>query len=178
MDKATFDTRLAYRRNLPHFQSPGAWYHVVFSLVPGLRLPPECCAIVLEACRKWDSSRWNLAACAAMPTLGTHVLCKPAKAPDGGYFRLSHILHDVKGASAWQINKVLGRREPVWEHESFDRELRNERDFWTVAKYVADNPVKEHLAASPQEYPYLYMSSDLCFGLVGAWLRGTGALPG
>jgi putative transposase len=166
-----------YRRNLPHVQAPGCWYHAVFSLVPGLELPPEGCRIVLDACRFVDGTRWLLAAGAAMPTFGTHVLCMPLKDAAGAWYRLEYVLHGVKGWTGNRINKLLGRRGFVWERETFDRRIRGASDFWTAVEYVANNPVEGGLASTPVEYPFSYLHPDLRHGrLPGSALLGVGEL--
>jgi putative transposase len=157
----------SYRRNLPHIQTPGAWYHVVLSLRLGRRLDSDGLSIVLEACRFYEDKRWKLAAVAAMPTAGTHVLCQPLPDPaaQGYYYALETILHSVKGYSAWRINQQTGDRNSLWERESFDREIRNRADFWRVAYYIADNPVKEGLASRPSDYPWLYVHESFSAAL-------------
>jgi hypothetical protein len=94
-----------------------------------------------------------------MPTAGTHILCQPLPEPTapGCFHTLEAILHSVKGHSAWRINQRTGYRAPLWECESFDREIRNRADFWRVAIYIANNPAKDGLAPQPRDYPWLYV---------------------
>ena len=158
-----------YRRRLPHIQTPGAWYHVTLSLRRDRVLDPRQRQVVLEACRFYEDQRWKLAAVAVMPTLGTHVLCQPLPdlSKEGRFHALEHILLCVKGCSGWRINQLAGTRGPVWERESFDREIRKRTDFWGVVRYIADNPVKAGIVPNAADYPWLYVPVEFAGALEG-----------
>ncbi len=54
------------------------------------------------------------------------------------------------------INEYLGRRGPLWEEESFDRILRSDEDVNRKGEYIANNPVRARIVASPEDYPWLW----------------------
>lgn len=60
---------------------------------------------------------------------------------------LSTVMQSLKGYTAYQCNRVLGRRGQFWEHESYDRYVRD---------YVLNNPVKAGLVAKRNDWPWSY----------------------
>ncbi len=49
---------------------------------------------------------------------------------------------DSKGGSAKVINDLMGRRGPVWASDYYDKEVRDEKHFAVVYRYIKDNPMK------------------------------------
>jgi hypothetical protein len=70
------------------------------------------------------------------------------------YYSLSEIVKGIKGASARDINLVLGRRGPLWQDERWDRLLRNEHEYLEKYRYILYNPVKARLIEAFQKYPF------------------------
>jgi REP element-mobilizing transposase RayT len=52
--------------------------------------------------------------------------------------------------SAW----AAGLRGRLWQHDQYDRLLRNDREFTTRCRYVLDNPVRKGLVEDWTEWPY------------------------
>ena len=73
---------------------------------------------------------------------------------------LSGILQSWKGFSAREINRVLGRKGPLWMDENFDHTVRSSEQFAHFQRYLAANPVKARLRED--EY-YLWLQSDTGF---------------
>ena len=69
---------------------------------------------------------------------------------------LSDVMKRVKGNSARQINMVLQRRGALWQDESFDRIVRESEDLRKKCEYIANNPVRAGLCASPDGYKWLW----------------------
>jgi len=67
---------------------------------------------------------------------------------------LAKILQGIKGFTARQINRCLGRKGTFWQDESFDHLVRNELDWLDKFTYIHDNPVKSGLCNRPQDYPF------------------------
>jgi hypothetical protein len=61
----------------------------------------------------------------------------------------------IKGSSAYNINRLLGRRGQLWQDESFDRILRS-REFEYRLNYICANPVDAGLCNRPIEYRWLW----------------------
>ena len=77
---------------------------------------------------------------------------------------LSGIMHGIKGASAHAVNRVLSRRGPLWQDESFDHLIRSEASWFDKRAYIHQNPVVAGLAAAPAEYA---LSSAVTLDLPG-----------
>jgi putative transposase len=71
----------------------------------------------------------------------------------------SALLHGLKGASARQSDRLLGRTgQPFWQDESYDRPVRNSDEFHRIENYIVQNPVRGGLARSAEEYPWSSIS--------------------
>jgi hypothetical protein len=64
-------------------------------------------------------------------------------------------MHSLKRFTAREANRILGRTgQPFWQDESYDRLIRNEKEFERTLRYIETNPVKAGLAATPEEFPW------------------------
>lgn len=64
------------------------------------------------------------------------------------------VMHSIKSFSANAANKVLGRTGQFWQHESFDRYIRDNRHYVAVVRYIEKNPVKAGLCDRPEDWPW------------------------
>jgi REP element-mobilizing transposase RayT len=64
------------------------------------------------------------------------------------------IAHSIKSFTAHEANKILGRTGQFWQHEPFDRYIRNAKHYVSVIRYIEDNPVKAGLCARPEDWPF------------------------
>jgi type I restriction enzyme R subunit/putative DNA methylase len=77
-----------------------------------------------------------------------HVLLLPKVSP-------SRLLCSVKGATARQANRILGRTgEAFWQAESYDHWVRDESEWRKIANYIEDNPVKAGLVVRAEDYQW------------------------
>ncbi|MGB0866981.1 MAG: REP-associated tyrosine transposase [Granulosicoccaceae bacterium] len=60
----------------------------------------------------------------------------------------------IKGRSARNLNRQLGRRGAVWQKAFYDRALRKEDDLQGVARYIVANPVRAGIVSSVGAYPF------------------------
>ena len=95
---------------------------------------PDVSAIVVDSLRHFDFQRYVIDAFVIMPN-HVHVLVQPAKGQS-----LSDILHSWKSFSGKAINRLLGRTEPVWQEENYDRIVRNFEELERCRNYIARNP--------------------------------------
>ena len=95
-----------------------------------------------------DGAKYKLHSWTIMPN-HIHFLLTPNKA-----FALEEIVHSIKSFSANQANKILGRKGIFWQHEPFDRYIRNRQHFVNVIKYIENNPVKAKLCEKPEDWKY------------------------
>ncbi|MBX9582683.1 MAG: transposase [Gemmataceae bacterium] len=148
------------RRNLPHWQDPGAVYFLTWRAMPGRLLEEEDRALALGAIHYWDGSRWDVYAAVVMPD-HVHALARPLPLTPGdlvgrGHYSLSDLLKSVKNYSSTVINRRQGRRGSFWQDETYDRIMRDESEFEEKWGYIRNNPVEAGLVAVPEEYPWLY----------------------
>ncbi len=71
-------------------------------------------------------------------------------------YSLAEIMDAVKGASAHQVNKALGRKGRVWQAESFDHVLRSSENLDAKIIYLLENPVRAELVEQWVDYPWLW----------------------
>lgn len=95
-----------------------------------------------------DEEKYCLHAWVIMPN-HVHVLFTPRNKT-----ALSEILHAWKSYSANAINDRLGRSGTVWQREYYDRYVRNDDHFWTLMRYIEQNPVKANLCSNPGEWKW------------------------
>jgi putative transposase len=168
-----------YERRLPHWQPEDAWLFVTWRLygtLPAWRIPAagedagrafaafdaalasdtagprwleeprvaQCMIDTLSHCEA-TLRLYSLHAWVLMPN-HVHILIDP-HAP------LARIMKSVKGYSARQANRILGRdSESFWQAESYDRWVRDEDACNKVVRYIERNPVAAGLVERPDDW--------------------------
>jgi REP element-mobilizing transposase RayT len=102
--------------------------------------------IVADALKYFDGDRYNLDAWVIMPN-HVHVLVQPLT------HSLEQITHSWKSFTAHKINKIARRSGQLWQHESYDHIVRNERSFYMLRQYIYDNPKKAGIVLSRWSVP-------------------------
>lgn len=104
--------------------------------------------IIVEAIRNGEARfhRYDLHAFVVMPN-HVHLLVTPR-------VTAKQWLGPLKGFTAHQANRVLGRHAPLWQDESYDHLVRSGEEFLQVRQYIENNPVKAGLADSPDDFPW------------------------
>ena len=171
----------ASRRRLPHRYPLGKWlfvtWHLHGSLPQALYPPPHklsdgksfvwmdryldtaryrptwlrqerIASLVLASLRRGvELGHYDLRAYVIMSN-HVHALLLPKVAP-------SRFLQSLKGATAREANRVLGRTgERFWQAESYDHWVRDDRELERVVAYIENNPVKAGLVARPEDYAW------------------------
>ncbi|HET7239303.1 MAG TPA: DEAD/DEAH box helicase, partial [Terrimicrobiaceae bacterium] len=149
------------KRHLPHFERPWAKYIVTFASRARASLTSEERDIVLSAILH-ERIRFELYAACVMPD-HIHLLIEPSikeQDLDGAavFFSLTEILHALKSFTAHQINKLRGKRGPVWEKESFDRLIRSEADLQEKFRYITRNPWDTGIVGPNEDYAWLWFA--------------------
>ena len=98
-------------------------------------------ALLFHAKKKYDLWSWVI-----MPN---H--CHALLTPYAGV-HMPNLLHSIKSYTAQKANKLLSRKGQFWQHESFDRYIRNNRHFSSVVRYIENNPVKAGLCREPSDW--------------------------
>src|ERR1035438_5701258 len=176
-------THSFYRRNLPHWKPEGGAIFLTWRLFGTLpngftqhlrRWTSEPRKQFLSADRMLDSAstgplwlkdseiagsvtqtihrgeelgQYVLRAYVVMPN-HVHVLLEPL-------VQLSRLTNGIKGVSARDANLKLGRTgKPFWQGESFDHWIRDPGQYARTKTYIENNPVKAHLCAKPEDWPW------------------------
>jgi REP element-mobilizing transposase RayT len=141
------------RRHLPHWTIEGATYFVTFRTRSG-KLSVDEQKITLEQLRQGHGKYYDLIAAVVMPD-HVHVLLTP----NDGHV-LSRIMKGIKGVSARQVNRLRRSAGQVWQHESYDRIVRDERELHEKINYMLNNSVKQGLTDDPWEYHGWYCKTN------------------
>ncbi|HKP69346.1 MAG TPA: transposase [Pyrinomonadaceae bacterium] len=104
--------------------------------------------IVANSLRFHDGAKYLLDSWVIMPN-HAHILATPFPG-----IELSEIAHSIKSYTAHEANKVLGRTGQFWQHEPFDRYIRNSRHYWNVVRYIENNPVKAGLCREATDWEF------------------------
>jgi len=147
--------RRAYRRHLPHFQQDNRSYYITFVTQHRWVLPPLARDLVLQHILFDDQRKMHLHTAIVMPD-HVHMLMTPYWNDDGDTYGLAWIMKGIKGSSARTVNRAFGRKGTLWLDESFDHELRSNESIQQKGEYIAMNPVRAGLCATPDEYPWLW----------------------
>ncbi len=109
---------------------------------------PAIAQLVVKSIRKGvQLGHYELYVYVVMPN-HVHILIRPHIDP-------SRLLKSLKGATAREANKLLGRTgEPFWQKESYDHWVRGQAELQRIKAYIENNPVKAGLANVPDEYPW------------------------
>ena len=78
-----------------------------------------------------------------------------------GSWTLERVMHTHKSYTGLAINRTLGRSGTLWQEESFDRYIRDERHFRRSIRYILENPVKARLTNSLDGWPWVYVREEV-----------------
>jgi REP element-mobilizing transposase RayT len=145
-----------YRRRMPHYQPPRRTVFVTFCKLTRSPFSEAECNLILAHCIHDHGKRIDLKAAVVMPD-HVHLLFTPLPDEHGWPHSLPFILKLIKGMSARSVNRLQGSTGPVWQEESFDHVLRSEESLQDKVEYIRQNPVRKNLAASPEDYPWLWL---------------------
>ena len=114
-------------------------------------LNKQVASIVKEAIEKYENELYQVICYCIMPN-HVHIVFTILDAGKS----LSDIMKLIKGRSAISINKLLNRKGNLWQAESFDRLIREEKELHNIVKYVLLNPVKANLVSDWKDWEYTY----------------------
>ncbi|MCK9156963.1 MAG: transposase [Paludibacteraceae bacterium] len=95
---------------------------------------PDVRKVVNDTFYFFNEERYILHSFVIMPN-HVHVLVELL-----GENTINNVLHSWKRHSANTINRMLGKKDQFWEHESYDRIIRDKTHYKMVMKYIIDNP--------------------------------------
>lgn len=141
------------RRHLPHWTQDGAIYFLTFRVMGGKLSIPEQ-KLVLEHVKDGQGKFYELAAAVVMPD-HAHIVLKPNERQT-----LSNVLKGIKGVSAHKLNSLRGTTGSIWQDESFDRIIRDEKELLEKLNYILNNPIKKGLTDDPWQYHGFFYNFD------------------
>jgi putative transposase len=130
------------------------WYDKLIaqsSETPQILHQREITDIITESFRYFDNQHYTLMAYCVMPN-HVHVLIHPLLQESGEIYSCPHITYTWKRYSANQINRVLKRSGSLWQQESYDHMVRDERELSQVLEYIIQNPVMAGLVNKWDEW--------------------------
>ena len=95
---------------------------------------PEFATELARSILHFQNQRYHVASYVVMPN-HCHLIMRPF---DG--HELEELIGSIKGVTARFVNRKLGRKDDLWQQESFDRILRDEEHLYTAIQYIGHNP--------------------------------------
>lgn len=118
--------------------------------------------LVADRMHKFDGEYYELEAFTIMPN-HVHLLIDTSLQTENegidvesNYFQLDKIMQMIKGGSAIEANKILGRKGTFWMKDSYDHYIRNERDWENTLEYIINNPVNAGLVENWKDWKFTY----------------------
>ena len=113
-------------------------------------------SIVWDSLKFNDNKEYTLWSSCIMPN-HVHILLSTLENSSP----LDKILQNHKKFTASKCNKVLNRKGQFWQHESFDRIIRNDKHFNATVRYIINNPVKAGMAKNWEDWKWTYVHPQL-----------------
>lgn len=150
-DYQGWTSKKSYLRNLPHWELTGSTYFITSRVDSRVDKPflyrhiaEQMSSILVRDHKK----KYYLHAYVIMPD-HLHILITPYVDQS-----LANIMQNIKGFSAYCINKLLNRKGKFWQNENFDHLIRDSEGFVEKWEYIKQNPVKGNLCANAEDYPF------------------------
>lgn len=112
-------------------------------------------AIAQEVCNAlhfFDNQRYELI-CFTIMSNHIHIVMEVKKE-----YALYGIMQSIKTFSARKANELLDRNGQFWQHESYDRVVRDADELSRIISYVLNNPVKAGLCKTWDMWAFSYIN--------------------
>ncbi len=109
---------------------------------------PANASIVVENLRHFDGTRYKLLEWCVMPN-HVHILIDCLDTCP-----LDQIIRSWKNFTAREINLRLKRVGRFWNHDYYDRLIRDDDHLARARRYIRMNPVKAGLCQNPEDWPF------------------------
>ncbi len=113
----------------------------------------ENLAIIKQALSFWQGRKLENEAFCVMTNHVHWVFLLYEKDEAGKPVYLQDIMHSVKRFTAHLINKLEKREGALWQKESFDTTIRDEKHLYNVIEYTLSNPVNAGLVENREDWP-------------------------
>ena len=121
---------------------------------------PENTEVIIGSLKFWEGKKLNNCAFTVMCNHVHWVFETFEKDNEGNPVYLQDLLQSVKGFSAYQINKLENSKGSLWQKESFDTTIRNDKHLYNAIKYTLNNPVHAGLVADWKLWPGTWCMYD------------------
>lgn len=118
--------------------------------------------IIIQTLQFWESKKLTNMAFTIMPNHVHWVFQLFEKDTEGNPVYLQDILQSVKRFSSNQINKVENREGTLWQKESFDTTIRDEKHLYYAVRYTLQNSVKAGLVTDWRNWKGTWNGYDGC----------------
>jgi len=128
---------------------------------------PKVSKILAKKIHQYDNQLYELICYCIMPN-HVHILFDTSIQLEGkemgnlneeNYVQLNKIMQYIKGGSAFEINKMLGRRGTFWQKESYDHFVRGGKEMGRIVQYILMNPVKARLVDNWADHEFTYLKT-------------------
>ena len=85
-----------------------------------------------------------------------HMVITPCYDKLGHMYAVADIIGPIKGASAREVNRLLGWSGRLWQREFFDHQLRRDESIAEKCEYIRQNPVRRGLVDNPDDYRWIW----------------------
>lgn len=116
--------------------------------------------IVTQSLSYYDGSLYLLHAYCLMPN-HLHLLIQPLPKGEAMYHKISDCVQKLKSFTSKEINHLLDRTGALWQHEYYDRFIRDDADYARTVMYYLNNPVKAGLVKYQKDWPYSYFKNGM-----------------
>lgn len=114
--------------------------------------------IITDALTFWEAKKLKNHTFCIMPNHVHWVFELFEKDEEGNSVYLQDILYSVKRFTATKINKIENRKGALWQKESFDTTIRDERHLYYAFEYTLNNPVKAGFVKDWKDWPGCWLS--------------------
>ncbi len=122
---------------------------------------PRVASLVRDSFHFWGGERYVLHRYVVMPN-HVHILLEPLLVgveseedhAEGARVALRDIAKGLKGYTAREANRILGRTGRFWRREYFDHWVRNPAEYARIVDYIDQNPVRAGLCSGPADWPW------------------------
>ncbi len=114
---------------------------------------PENTKAIIDSLLFWEGQKLENFAFCVMPNHVHWVFKVFEKDNNGEPVYLQDVLYSVKRFTANQINKIENRKGALWQKESFDTTIRDEKHEYYAIRYTLNNPVTAGFVSDWKEWP-------------------------
>ena len=121
---------------------------------------PEYTDIIIGSLKFWEGKKLTNCAFTIMSNHVHWVFEVLEKDEEGNPVYLQDIMRSVKRYSANRINKLENRQGHLWQKESFDTTIRDNKHMFNAINYTLNNPIAAGLVKDWKLWPGTWGSSD------------------